>query len=275
MQLHCPVRLPSSSGEPVPVDRATRAYPADLPVLVRPRPLRIRAVTLVESMVALFVLALVMLGLLGNFIQSRRVSEASVLHAASTALVYGLIEQIKQLDYNSLLPNYEDDPSVPVDGSGDPTVTPPYIRLRINQEKIVWVKVVHTTPTDEDASTTTISWPMGPTETPGPNVLAADVVISSTGPTAGISSPAIDNYIGNIPLSTVTGTASQQINLNLWVWIDEITNKGSWAAETDPPEPDTSEVKKITVVYTYSYQDGGITRTVRDREVILRTRFDQ
>jgi hypothetical protein len=228
-----------------------------------------RAVTLVEVMISLFVLALVMLGLLANFIQSRRVSESSVLHAAATALVYGLIEQVKQLDYVNLLPNYETDPAAPN------TLTPPYIRLRINQNTIKWVQVRHTAVTDEDATTTTIPYPKGPLVTPGPSVTAANVVNAYTGPTANISCPAIDNFIGNIPLSTVTGTTSQQINLNLWVWIDEITNKGTWAAEGTPPVPDTSEVKKITIIYTYSYQDGGTTRTVRDREVILRTRFDQ
>lgn len=227
-----------------------------------PKRTRTRAVTLVESMVSLLVLALVMLGLLGNFIQSRRISEGSVLHAAATALVYGVVEQIKQLDYTTLLPNYEEDPSVPVDGSGDPTVSPPYIRLRINQSTIKWVRVVHTTPTDEDATTTTILPPQGPLTVPAATATAADV-------------GAIDNFIGNIPLSTVTGTTSQQINLNLWVWIDDISNKGTWAAESTAPVPDASEVKKVTIIYTYSYQDGGKTRTIRDREVVLRTRFDQ
>jgi hypothetical protein len=121
---------------------------------------------------------------------------------------------------------------------------------------------VHTTPTDEDASTTTIPYPQGPTTTPAANATAASL-------------GAIDNFIGNIPLSTITGTTSQQINLNLWVWIDDISNKGAWAAESPAPVPDAAAVKKVTVVYTYSYQDGNVTRTVRDREVILRTRFDQ
>ncbi len=230
--------------------------------LSRWRHRKTRAVTLVESMVALWVLAVVMLGLLGNFIQSRRVSEGAVLHAAATSLIYGLVEQIKQLDYTSLLPNYEADPGVPLDASNNPTVTPPYIRLRINQSTVKWIKVVHTTPTDEDPLTTTILPPQGPTTTPAPTATAASV-------------GAIDNFIGNIPLSTVTGTTSQQINLNLWIWIDDIGNKGTWAAETTAPVPDASEVKKVTIVYTYSYQDGGKTRTIRDREVILRTRFDQ
>jgi hypothetical protein len=47
------------------------------------------------------------------------------------------------------------------------------------------------------------------------------------------------------------------------VWIDEI------------PSGDANEVKKVTVVFTYSYMDGSTERFVRDREVFLRTRFDQ
>lgn len=212
------------------------------------RPLRRRrGVTLVEVMFALFIQATVMLAIMGSFIQSRRVTESTVLHAAASALVYGLIEQIKQLDYSTLLPNYESDPSVPTSG-GSPTVTPPYIRLRISQSKVVWLKVVHTAATEAVPYPT----PLAPTTTPAPTATAASV-------------GAVDNYIGSIPLSTVTGTASQQINLNMWVWIDEIPS------ETD----EVSEVKKITVVYTYSYMDGRLERIVRDREVFLRTRYEQ
>jgi hypothetical protein len=49
------------------------------------------------------------------------------------------------------------------------------------------------------------------------------------------------------------------------VWIDEIPDSDN----------DVTEVKKITLVYTYSYLDGSVERIVRDREVFLRTRFDQ
>jgi hypothetical protein len=220
-----------------------------------------RALTLVEVMISLFFLGMVMLGLIGNFVQSRRISESTVLHAAVTSLLYGVIEQVKELDYYSLLPNYETDPSVPV-VSGEPIADPPYIRVRLNQEDIIWIMVVHTPVTDEDATTTTIPYPQGPTTTPAVNLVAADV-------------GAIDNFTGEIALSTVTGTTSQRVNLNIWMWIDEISNKGTWSGEGTQPEPDTSNVKKITIIYTYQYRDGNVTRTVRDREVILRTPFDQ
>ena len=186
-------------------------------------------------MVSLWLISGVMLGFIATFIQSRRVTESSVLHAAATSMIYGVIEQIKQLDYTTLLPSNETDPFAP---SG---TTPPYFRVRLNQSRVVWLKVVHTPAGNS---------PQAPTTTPAANVSAADL-------------SAIDNYTGSIPLSTVTGTASQQINMNIWVWIDEI------------PQGDASEVKKVTLIYTYSYLDGQVERVIRDREVIIRTRFDQ
>lgn len=197
---------------------------------------RRRGLTLVEVMVALVLMAAVMAGFIATFIQSRRVTESNVLHAAATSMVYGIIEQIKQLDYTTL-PNYETDPFAPV------AVTPPYMRVRINQSTVVWLRCVHTAAPGA---------PVAPTTTPEPSATAASV-------------GAIENFIGSIPLSTVTGTTAQQINLDIWVWIDEIPDAAN----------DVSEVKKVTVVYTYSFIDGRTTRTIRDREVFLRTRFDQ
>jgi len=200
---------------------------------------RLRGVTLVETMVAITLLAAVMLGFIGAFLQSRRFTESNVLNAASTSLMYGLIEQMKGLDYATLLPSIEVDPAAPDDIEN----LPPYIRLRVHQDLTVWLRVVYT-----EAPGT----PRAPLTTPAPTATAASV-------------GAIDNFIGAIPLSTVTGTASQDLNLNIWVWVDEIPDVAN----------DVSQVKKITVVYTYSYRDGNSTRTVREREVFLRTRFDQ
>lgn len=196
-------------------------------------------------MVSLTLMATVMLGFIGTFIQSRRTTEASVLHAACTSVVYGIMEQIKQLEYSTLLPNTVVDPT-------DAAATPaPNVRVRINQNTVKWLQVVYT-PTQANG---TANPAKGPTTTPAAN--ASGTGIGADG------SNAVDNWIGSMPLSTVTGSMSQQINLNIWVWIDEI------------PDAYVTEVKKITVIYTYSYQDGSATRTVRDREVFLRSRFDK
>lgn len=87
---------------------------------------RQRGLTLAEVMISLILMATVMLGFISAFIQSRRVTESSVLHAAATSMIYGLVEQIKELDYTTLVPSYEVDPYAPT-GTGAPT--PPYVRL--------------------------------------------------------------------------------------------------------------------------------------------------
>jgi len=193
--------------------------------------------SLVEVMVSLAILAAFMIGFLMAFVQSRRLTETSIMHAAATSIVYGIIEQMKQLDYAGSLPSLVADP-------GDPGSTaPPLMRVRLSQNTLKWLQVVHT------AAPGT---PAAPSVTPAPTATAASV-------------GAVDNILGDLPLSTIAGARSQSINLNLWIWIDEIPDTTK----------DVSEVKKVTGVYTYSFQTGSNTRTVRNREVFLRTRYDQ
>ncbi|MBL9201993.1 MAG: hypothetical protein JNL39_15890 [Opitutaceae bacterium] len=188
-------------------------------------------------MIALLVLATALGAFLGTFIHSRRVTEASVIHAAATSLVYGLVEQIKGLDYNTLLPSSATDPDAPVGK------TPPYVRLRVNQDLSVWLMAVYT------AAPGT---PAAPTTTPAATATAASL-------------SAIDNVIGPLPLSTATGSRSQQLSVNIWLWIDEIPSTST----------DVEEVKKITIVYTTTFNDGLRVRSIRDREVVIRSRYDQ
>lgn len=195
-----------------------------------------RGLTLIEVLVAMGILTTVMAGFLGTFVHSRRSTEGAVMHAAVTSLVYGIVEQIKGQDYVTLIPSNEDDTAAPAN-------TKPYIRVRINQDLPVWLRTVYT-------PYTTTSTPAAPITTPPPTATATSL-------------GAIDNFIGPLPLSSVAGARSQPLNLNLWVWVDEI------------PEGDALQVKRVTIVYTYTYNDGARVRTVRDREVVIRTRFDQ
>lgn len=205
-----------------------------------------RGVTLVEAAISLMIMSLFMIGFMSAFIQSRRVTEASVLHAAATSVVYGIIEQIKGFSYDNSLPFNGTDTDPTATDPNDPDNTPPpCMRIRINQGVMKWIRVKYT-----QAPGT----PLAPTTTPAASATAASV---------GGGTGAIDNWTGEIPLSTVTGTTSQRINLNLWVWVDEI------------PDAYVTELKRITIVYTYLYQDGSSTRTIRNREVFLRSRYDQ
>ena len=233
MQPHRPLPNCASDGAAHPSDHT----PSDRPAALRHTKPRLRGITLVEIMVSMTLLVVVMLGFLSTFLQSRRLTEGSVLHAAATSLFYGIVEQMKGLSYTELLPSTAVDDDAPTDVKDKP----PYIRIRINQDVTKWLRVVYTQAPDAAQA---------PTTTPAASVKSSDI-------------GAIDNYLGNLPLSTVTGTTSQDLALNLWIWIDEISGK------------DADEVKKVTIVYTYSYMDGGKERIVRNREVFLRTRYDK
>jgi len=216
------------------VTSARRSRSPRLPAALR------RGLTLVEVIVAMTVLVTVFLGFLASFIHSRRVTEGSVMQSAATSLVYGIVEQIKGLDYTTLVPSMEADDLAP---SG----TPPYLRVRINQDRVVWLQTVYT-PYVSPPNTTP---PAAPIATPAPTATAASV-------------GAIDNIVGPLPLSSVAGATSQALTLNLWVWVDEMPDASR----------DVVHVKRVTLVYTYAYNDGSRVRTVRDREVFIRTRFD-
>lgn len=188
---------------------------------------------------ALTILSVTTMGFIASFLQSRRMSESSVLHAAASSLVYGIVEQIKSLEYSTALPSRENDVN-----PDDPDVIwgeAPFVRVRLNQDESAWLRVVYTGPE---------ATPRGPTTTPAPGVTP---------------SGAISNVLDSLPLSTVAGATSQELALTVWVWIDELAPAGN----------DATEVKKVTVIYTYPFMDGRRRRVVVDREVFIRTRFDQ
>jgi type II secretory pathway pseudopilin PulG len=191
-----------------------------------------KAVTLVEAMVALLIFAGCMLGFLATFIQSRTTTEDSVMNAACTNIVYGIIEQIKNLDYTTMLPNGSPDPGDP----NNATTVTPTVRVQINQNTLQWLTVVYTpyvapTTTVVEGVTTVVagtgSVPKAPLVTPPPTALASDTNIL-----------AVDNVVGPLPLSSATGTKSQSISVHLWIWIDEIPDTTR----------DVSDVKRVTIV---------------------------
>jgi len=185
-------------------------------------------------MCSLFILCLFMLGFITTMIQSRRITEASVLQSAATSTVYGLLEQMKGMDFASQIPAYD-------------SATSSYtITLRQDQDTDFIIPVRYTTSGNT---------PKAPTTCPDPTITAA---------TATTNWGAIDYNTGDITLSTVTGTTSQKLKLTIWIWVDEIPDLAK----------DVSDIKRVTVVYTYIFNDGSSTKTVRDMEVFLRTNYD-
>lgn len=200
--------------------------------------------TLIEVMVASFLLAGVMLGILATFIQSRRSTEAAILQAATSSFVYGIVEQLKTIPYkpstateaNSLPAVTAGDATFPAGGTTQqPSANLPYIRVRINQDEYFWLQVVYT-----QAPTA----PAAPVNVPAVSTAAATI-------------GAKDNFV------KVRISDTQTLTVNFWVWVDEIPD----------PTKDVLDVKKITLIYTYTFNDAGRQRLIRDREVIIRTKF--
>lgn len=200
--------------------------------------------TLVEVVVAMLILGMFLLGFLSTSLQSRRVAEASVMQAAATSLTYGLVEQIKMLGYTSTpfndpttLDPYQINDAFP---AGKPVATPyPGLCVRLNQDQVTCLQCVNNLdPTVFLAPTTT------------PTSLAA-------------LDPSMANTIGPVPLSTAAGTQSQPLTLQVWAWVDDISNASQ----------DILNGKCVTLVYAYSYNDGHGMKTVINREVIVRTPF--
>jgi Tfp pilus assembly protein PilV len=204
------------------------------PPSVAIRTSRVQAMTLVETMFALLLLVACFLGFLGTFLQSRRTTEASVIHAAATSVVYGIIEQMKMIP----LVDPSDRVTITFPNIAPPPA-PPWIKIRLSQDKDFPLNVVYT------AAPAT---PVAPTTTPAPSATAASV-------------GAIDNELPELKLSTVAGTGSQPLKMHIWVWIDDILD----------PDHDANQAKRVTIIYTYTYSTGNGIRTHRDREVFVRT----
>jgi len=210
---------------------AAQKYPA--PLLQRNRR---RAMTLVEAMVSMLLMAMFMLGFLDTFMQSRRLTEGSVMQSAATTLVYGLVEQIKMMEYkNTPLTAIDANQSTDDAFPGPSTKSAPYVRVRISQDQVTWLQC-----TDSGV-------------VPAPAFAPANLV--------GLPA-ASKNTIGPLTPST-TGAKSQPLTLDLWVWVDPFTGPG------------ILDAKSVTIVYAYVLNDGREKKTYINREVFLRMPFKQ
>jgi type II secretory pathway pseudopilin PulG len=97
-------------------------------------PLRLRrsrqgGFTLVEALVATFILAQFCMGLLSVLVQSRQLTEGSIRQGATLALFQGHLEQLRNIDYSRLTVSPADPPDTPVtiptalDGGGSVPLT--------------------------------------------------------------------------------------------------------------------------------------------------------
>jgi Tfp pilus assembly protein PilV len=77
-------------------------------------PARRRAFTLVEVLIASMVMTIMLGGLLALIIQSRRLTDGSVIQNSAVTILQGYIEQMKNMDYGSVALSPSSSPSTPV-----------------------------------------------------------------------------------------------------------------------------------------------------------------
>ncbi len=201
--------------------------------------------TLVEVMIAMCVLALAAGGVYASLMQSRRLTEGSVVQNSALTIVQGYVEQMKNMELDRLI--------------GDTTGTGTHV-LNTSSFAI---------PTRSDDSTldvintSTGSPPSMSTLTPGTtpsgvtdNLKNFDILKDSTDTTMTDTSDTSYAYTGKVNWNTVwpnattfpaTQVGRNDLKLNVWCWLSDLSASGSTA----------QKVFGITVIYTWQYRDGG------------------
>lgn len=192
---------------------------------------RRRAFSLVEIMVAGAVMGIMSLGMLQALLQSRRVTEGSILQNSALNIMQGYIEQLKNMDYADLTVS-------PASGTAEIDLTP-------DNEL------------DNDPTDTSID----------PLVLPLQLSTGSPPSTIpAIGSPAPTGAVDNerkvlIRYTSLTPTEADKITVNFWIWVKDLTGEVT----------DLSEAKAITIIYTYTVRDGGRIKRFRHQIRSIRT----
>jgi len=201
---------------------------------------------------ALSILALSLGGILAALLQSRRLTEGSVIQNSAMTVVQGYVEQIKNMELKDVVnankdpaaggvPNlgasfkiptrFKEPPASGADDGADPLWTtagapPDLATLTPGVTPNNVVDNLKDFPDNTGATGTALAWA---TVWPGAR-----------------SYPTIDP---NVKTSTPYAT---DLHLNIWVWVQDLT------ATT----PNATLVYGITMIYTWQYQDGSKTRYI-------------
>lgn len=198
--------------------------------------------TLVEVVVALFVFAMLLIGILSVLLQTRRLSAASIAQNCALIIIQGYIEQIKNLPLQQFVN------ANPTDPLNNPQLTSSF-DLPTLKDPVNTDIVLSTTPSSVDATTLT-GGTLGITPSGVVDNLETfdlDSTIGSTATTWAAVWPGARNYP-----TTTPGKAD--LHLNIWVQISDLT----------PTASAKSKAYGILVVYTWQYIDGGRIRYAKD-----------
>jgi type II secretory pathway pseudopilin PulG len=201
--------------------------------------------TLVEVMIAASVLALATGGVFASLMQSRRLTEGSVVQNSALTIVQGYVEQMKNMELRDLLGGALDAKGNPILASGSYTIP-------TKLDDVTADPLVRSTGAIPALSSLT------PGTTPSrliDNLKNFDILKDSTDTTFDTSDTSYA-YTTQVAWSTIwpgaanfpsTTVGRNDLKMNVWVWITDLSASGTAA----------QKVYGITVIYTWQYRDGG------------------
>lgn len=173
---------------------------------------RLGGFTLIEIVVAATLLSFAVVGVLGSLIHSRRLTEGSIYQNGAVTVVQGYIEQMKNMEFANL-PYTTSSGTVVAGGGATATLIP--TKLNASTDDPLTISTSTTIP---DISTLTLS----------PS--------SITG---------VADNIKTIDISSTPSQTSDDLRINLRVWIQDISN----------PALDATQVRAIII--QYAWREGG------------------
>jgi Tfp pilus assembly protein PilV len=220
--------------------------------------------TLIEVVMALAILSMALMGILAVQMQSRRLTEGSVYQNTALTIVQGYLEQMKNIDLNSLLN---------ADSNGNPRISTSYtLPTKYSDTVTDTIKTSTGTPPAINTLTPGVT-PTGAQD----NLKGFDMAKDLTDTSMTSTDTTYYDVTQQVAWSTIwpgatdyttasefglssTTVGRTDLHLNLWVWITDLSGTSTYAKYT----------YGITIIYTWQFLDGktiryamGTVRTIR------------
>lgn len=211
--------------------------------------------TLIEILIALSILAMTMAGVYATLMQSRRMTEGSVIADTALTIVQGYVEQMKNMELSQMVGGVDvfGNPKLASGSFVMPTLlnqtAPDPITVSSGTPPAISSLTPGVTPTGVQDNLKSYSVAAGATATN----LDGSGSVSTTVPVAWTTVwPGALNYANaesdGVPNSTTAGKTD--LHMNLWVWVSDLS--GTTAQAT--------QVFGVTIIYTWQYTNGGQTQ---------------
>jgi prepilin-type N-terminal cleavage/methylation domain-containing protein len=215
---------------------------------VKSTPTRNRAMTLTEVMIALTVLAIVMGGVFAALMQTRRLTEGSVVQNSALTIMQGYIEQMKNMELSQLVGGS--------DAKGNPVLNTGSFSIPTRLDDTHLDPLV--TSTGSPPAITSIT----PGTTPSglvDNLKNFDMIKDATDTntvtdtsdsgSASTAQVAWNTVWPNATTYPTTQVGKTDLKMNVWVWVSDLSVSTT-----------AQKVFGITLIYTWQYLDGGRIR---------------